>query len=832
MRIRIEARLAPLFLVLCVAGALAAPAAAMAAPVNLGGASTFTVLGASTVTNTGPTVITGDLGLYPGTSVVGFPPGVVVGGTIHATDAVANDAHDGATSAYNQIAALASTADLTGQDLGGLILTPGIYNFDSSAQMTGALTLDAQGDPDAVFIFKIGSTLTLASSASVNLVGGARFSRVYWQVGSSATLGTSSHFEGVILAQTSITLITGVTYRGQFLALNGAVTLDTNTGTNADSSIQVAKSANPLALDSGAGPVTYTYTVTTTGTVDLIAVSVTDDKLATVTYVSGDTNADGALQPTETWVFSAAAVLSVTTTNTATATGTGNGETVTDTAIANVVVTPLAVPVIHIAKSAAPTALVSGPGSVTYTYTVTNPGTVDLSAVSVTDDKLSPVTYVSGDTNSDDLLQSGETWIYTGSMVLQATMSNTATATGTGAGQTVNDSASATVIVTPLATPEIHIAKSAAPTSLPLGPGSVTYTYTVTNPGTVDMSAVSVTDNRLSPVTYVSGDTNSDDLLQPGETWIFTGSMELQATTTNTGTAHGTGNGQTVTDAAAATVIVTPLATPVIHIAKSASPSALVSGPGSVTYTYTVTNPGTVDLSAVSVTDDRLSPVTYVSGDTNSDDLLQSGETWIFTGSMELQATTTNTGTAHGTGKGQSVTDTADVTVAVTTPDVPVIHIHKSAEASAPSSGTVAVTYTYTVTNPGTVALSNVAVTDDKLSPVTYVSGDDNDDGLLQPSETWVYTGSAVLTGTTTNVATASATGTGERVADTAAVTVTLAGDAEEETGTPTPAHRATVTGGRLPRTATPWYDLLLGGVALILVGVFGFWWSGRNARE
>jgi uncharacterized repeat protein (TIGR01451 family)/LPXTG-motif cell wall-anchored protein len=551
-----------------------------------------------------------------------------------------------------------------------------------------------------------------------------------------------------------------------------------------------------------------------------------------VTYVSGDTNADGVLQPSETWVFSAAAVLSLTTTNTATATGTGNGETVTDTAIANVVVTDLEVPAIHIEKSAAPTSLPLGPGSVTYTYTVTNPGTVDLSAVSVVDDKLSPVVYSSGDANADSLLQTTETWIYTGSMVLQATTSNTATATGTGAGQTVNDSASATVIVTPLAVPEIHIAKSAAPTSLPMGPGSVTYTYTVTNPGTVDMSAVSVTDNRLSPVTYVSGDTNSDDLLQPGETWVFTGSAELQATTTNTGTAHGTGNGQTVTDTADVTVVVTPLATPVIHIAKSASPSSLPSGPGGVTYTYTVTNPGTIALSNVDVTDDRLSPVTYVSGDTNGDDLLQPGETWVFTGAMELQVTTTNTGTAHGTGNGQTVTDTADVTVAVTAPGVPVIHIHKGAVASAPSSGTVAVTYTYTVTNPGTIALSNVAVTDDKLSPVTYVSGDDNDDGLLQPTETWIYTGSAVLTATTTNVGTASATGTGDRVTDTAAVTVTVTGDAQEETDTPTPVHHTTVTGGRLPRTATPWYNLLLGGVALILAGAFGYWRTRRKVRE
>ena len=554
MRTRANARLVPLFLALSIVGMMAAPAAAMAAPVNLGGASTFTVLGASTVTNTGATVITGDLGLWPGTSITGFPPGTVVGGTIHAADAVAFDARVGATSAYSQVAALAYTVDLTGQDLGGKTLTPGVYNFDTSAQLTGVLTLDALGDPDAVFIFKIGSTLTLASASSVNLVGGARFSRVYWQVGSSATLGTYSHFEGVILAQVSITVTTGATYRGQFLALNGAVTLDTNTGTNAEPSIQITKSANPLALDS-AGPVTYTYTVTTTGTVDLTAVSVTDDKLATVTYVSGDANADGVLQPTETWVFSAAAILSVTTTNTATATGTGNGETVTDTAIANVVVTPLAVPVIHIEKGAAPTSLPLGPGSVTYTYTVTNLGTVALSAVSVVDDKLSPVVYVSGDTNSDTLLQPTETWVFTATTELQVTTTNTGTAHGTGNGQTVTDVADVTVVVTPLATPVIHIAKTASRLTL-TGPGTVTYTFRVTNPGTVDLSNVTVTDDMIDTVTYVSGDANGDERLNPGEEWVYTASATLTETTTNTATATGVGAEQTVTDTATARVVV------------------------------------------------------------------------------------------------------------------------------------------------------------------------------------------------------------------------------------------------------------------------------------
>ena len=141
-------------------------ALAQTAP-SLGTAQSFAVLGGSTVTNTGPTIITGDLGVSPGTAVTGFPPGIVTGGTIHAADAVALQAQSDTTTAYNDLAGQACTIDLTGQDLGGLTLVPGVYCFSSSAQLTGALTLDAEGDPNAVWVFQIGSTLTTASNSSV-----------------------------------------------------------------------------------------------------------------------------------------------------------------------------------------------------------------------------------------------------------------------------------------------------------------------------------------------------------------------------------------------------------------------------------------------------------------------------------------------------------------------------------------------------------------------------------------------------------------------------------------------------------------------------------------
>ena len=211
-------------------------AVSLEAQISLGPTlNTFEILAGSTVTNSGSTVINGNLGVSPGTAITGFTgiapggPGIV-NGTIHSADGVAAQAQSELTFAYNAAAGAASTGVKNG-DLGGQTIPPGVYTASTSLGITGTVTLDAQNNPNAQFIFQIGSTLTTATSSIVFLINGAQASNVFWQVGSSATLGTTSSFAGNILAQSSISLGTGALIQGRALARTGAVTLLSNIGT-------------------------------------------------------------------------------------------------------------------------------------------------------------------------------------------------------------------------------------------------------------------------------------------------------------------------------------------------------------------------------------------------------------------------------------------------------------------------------------------------------------------------------------------------------------------------------------------------------------------------
>jgi hypothetical protein len=199
--------------------------------VSLGAdASTLAILAGTAITNTGTTTITGDMGLSPGTSVGGFPPGIL-NGTLHINDVIANQAKLDLTSAYNDAAGRTCTDIVTlSGNIGGLTLTPGLYKSTSSlAVSSGDVTFDAKGNANAVFIIQIASTLTTTSGRQVILSGGAQAANIFWQVGSSATFGTTSVFKGTVMAMQSITFDTGATLDGKALARTGTITLAGNT---------------------------------------------------------------------------------------------------------------------------------------------------------------------------------------------------------------------------------------------------------------------------------------------------------------------------------------------------------------------------------------------------------------------------------------------------------------------------------------------------------------------------------------------------------------------------------------------------------------------------
>jgi uncharacterized repeat protein (TIGR01451 family) len=298
-------------------------------------------------------------------------------------------------------------------------------------------------------------------------------------------------------------------------------------------------------------------------------------------------------------------------------------------------------PLLSVAKDADRS--IAYPGDlVTYDYTVTNPGEVPLSNLSASDDKCSPVNFQGGDDNSNGKLDPGETWTYNCSVALSADTTNVVTVGGTHPmGGTVEDTDNYTVDVI---NPQIEVSKTADPTTIYAGE-TVTYTYEVRNTGDDPLTNVNVSDNKCSPVTYVSGDVSSDSVMGVGESWIYTCITTLSTSTTNTATAVGTDSaGGTVRDTATASVDVVG---PQLALDKKANAPVIVTG-GTAVYTYRVTNPGTGSLSDITVSDDKCVPVTYQGGDTNANQKLDPGETWTYRCSQALNQDTTNVATATG----------------------------------------------------------------------------------------------------------------------------------------------------------------------------------------
>ena len=557
--------------------------------------------------------------------------------------------------------------------------------------------------------------------------------------------------------------------------------------------IQLVKDSNRTQVLSG-GEVVYTYDLTNTGNVDVVPENgnpdsvVTDDKCSPVTRTSGTGT---TLAPGDTWQYSCTATgITGGVTNIAQARVVDpNKPNVPLTAKGTQTVTVLN-PGFSLTKTSDKAAVYSG-GAVTYTYEVANTGQVAIQpqpdrANWVSDDECSPVSYVSGDTNDNGLLDLTETWTYQCATTLTATTENTATLTGvpivppsgpTGpeqVGTPIPKTAKHTVSVV---RPGIEVVKSvtspngvdpgsAAPGvdwAVPAGE-TVTYSYAVTTgEATTPMLLVSLVDDVCSPLVYQSGDTNADGLIDLDETWIYTCSQQFDGAVTVTNNVVVTGRepkvGGVVTDTDRKTVQ-SYIAN--IEVAKSAS-NAVVGQGTQVTFTYEVGNPGPVPLREVTVVDDKCSPVRYVSGDTGGDGVLYPDETWRYECTQAMSSSEVNVVTATGTTPGKTVPKSNNSThVEVITPKDAGIRVSKSASATSVAKGTP-VTYTYRVTATH-VPLAEVKerITDDTCAPVTYVSGDDDGNGLLtsstygeHPTEEWIFTCTTTVERTTTNTVTA-----------------------------------------------------------------------------
>lgn len=531
---------------------------------SLGAAATFSILAQTGITGTG--TISGNVENNGIAAAITGLTTAMVGGTIYSSNGGSTTGSPPAATTVRDVAVQnnASTAysstipglgiegtPIVGAELNGITRGPGVYDL-AGAVITlsgGVLTLDGPG----TYIFR--TTGNLTSSGSINFINGARACDLFWNVGTDATINGTS-FAGTILASTGIHFGAGVTLDGRALAVGADVTLLGTTisgpscaaapaqGGASGGNINVVKvvindnggtktvSDFPLFVDGGpvTSGVTYNFPENR-----VYNISETSNAQYKSTF-SGDCTSDGHLNLNP---------------------GDNRFCVITNNDIGAPIVVPPVPPLIDVVKVPSPLSLPNGPGLVKYTYTLRNIGTVPVTNITMVGDTCSPIVLVSGDTNNDAKLDLNEAWVHTCSTTLTATHTNNVVATGWANGLSATDIASATVVVgAPLVPPLIHVTKLPSPLALKAGGGLVTYTEKITNPGTVALSHVSLVDDKCAPMKFISGDANSNNLLETTETWTYTCQSNLTQTTTNTAIAAGEANGMNVRDFAIATVVV------------------------------------------------------------------------------------------------------------------------------------------------------------------------------------------------------------------------------------------------------------------------------------
>ncbi len=755
--------------------------------VLLGTAANFSVLAGAGITNTGPTTIYGDVGTFPTPSQTGFGSVTIIG-TNHVDDAVTQQAKIDLVTAYNDAAGRTPVTTI-GTELGGSTLVPGVYNSQSGTfQITGTVTLDGQGDPNAVFIFQMQTTLVTASSSVVLLTNGTHSCNVFWQVGSSATIGTSSSFVGTILALTSITLTTGATVDGRVLARNGAVTMDTNTigqtvhlegitltpaaatnpvGTNHTITARVAGTGDPVPNR------TVNFTVISGPNAGFTGSAITDSNgLATFTYTSTLPGTDTIQAVFEN----------------------SQGVTVISSPVTKTW-TPLPGPAIIVTKQVSgdnstwidadlpPGLLVTIGSNVYYKFNVTNIGNVPLSNVNLTDNTYT-LTGASVPT-----LPVGESFVYYYGPVLAelGLHTNTATASGQSDGTVINATDNANYNGTPESIPSISVVKQISgdnntwfdadvPPGISVVIGAnVYYRFNVTNTGNVALSNITLTDN-----TYNLSGAVIPPTLAPGASFVyyFGPVSALIGQHTNIATATGQFENVTVNDTDNANYNAVPVIIVSIDVEKQISSDNITwidaeSPPGlnvticsNVYYKFNITNTGNVTLTNITLTDN-----TYCLKCLHLPSSLAPGESFVYYfGPITAQSGQhTNIANATGTYNNVTYTDTDNANYNGTKPVKPSICIVKYVSVDckktwcdancAPGPIILAgksVFFKFEIKNTGNVALTNISLAD-----VPFINfSNANIPTTLQPGQSFKVIIGPICAGLLQNCDNATVTGT------------------------------------------------------------------------